>query len=238
MQLALNILGYPCYHGVTLIANLRDTEMWNQALDAKFFNKGTLFTRSDWDQLLGSFSAVTDLPAVAFAEDLLQCYPDAKVVLVKRDIEKWYRSFDQGIILNVWSPIVRLIARLDPTFVGSMNGTAMRWTKGWMGAHSRKEMQEKAREKYKAHYSLVERVTSPERLLKFELADGWGPLCEFLGEPVPDVQFPHTNESAALNEKIYLIIQIGLKNAVRSLAKFLLPLLVVTISWWVIHRQA
>ena len=122
MQLALNILGYPCYHGLTLIANVRDTEMWNEALDAKFFGKGSLFTQSDWDQLLGNYSAVADLPAVAFSEDLLHCYPDAKVVLVERDIERWYQSFNDGVIMNVWSPVVRLIARLDTRFVGKLGG--------------------------------------------------------------------------------------------------------------------
>ena len=88
MQLALSILGYPCYHGFTLIADIRDTEFWNRALDAKLYGKENLFSRANWDQLPGNYSAVSDLPAIAFAEDLLHCYPDAKVVLVERDIEK------------------------------------------------------------------------------------------------------------------------------------------------------
>jgi hypothetical protein len=32
-----------------------------------------------------------------------------------------------------------------------------------------------------------------ERLLEWEIGDGWGPLCEFLGKPVPEVPFPHAN---------------------------------------------
>ena len=220
-----------------MIANIRDTEMWNEALDAKFFGKGKLFTRADWDQLLGNYSAVTDLPAIAFPGDLLHCYPDAKVVLVKRDIEKWYQSFNDGIIMNVWSPVVRLVSRLDSHFVGKLGGTATRWTEGWIGAHSRKEMQEKARGKYEEHYALIERLTPAERLLKFNLEDGWEPLCKFLNKSIPDVEFPRVNESAALREKIGLIIRRGFKDAFRSSLKVLLPIAVLAISWWLVYAK-
>ena len=30
--------------------------------------------------------------------------------------------------------------------------------------------------------------------LVFNVKDGWGPLCEFLGKPVPDADFPHVNK--------------------------------------------
>lgn len=237
MQLALGILGYPCYHGLTLIANVRDTEMWDKALDAKFFGKGEPFTRADWDQLLGNYSAVADLPAIAFPEDLLQCYPDAKVVLVKRDVEKWYHSFNEGVIINVWSPVVQLVARLDSRFVGRLGGTSARWTEGFFKAHSRQEMQEKARKMYEEHYAFVEKVTPKKQLLKFKLDDGWGPLCEFLDKPVPDVEFPRVNESAALSEKIGLIVRMGLKNAVRSCLMVVLPPAMLAIAWWIVYAN-
>ena len=237
MQLALNILGYPCYHGLTLIANIRDTEMWNEALDAKFFGKGELFTRADWDQLLGGYSAVADLPAILFAEEFLHYYPDSKVVLVERDVEKWYQSFNDGVILNVWSPVIRMIARLDSRFVGRLAGTSGRWTEGWMEAHSQKEMQEKAREKYREHYALVKRMTPSERLFKFQLEDGWEPLCKFLEKPIPNVEFPRVNESAALSEKIGLIARRGIMNALGVSLKLLLPIAVLTIAWWIAHAR-
>lgn len=237
MQLALNILGIPCYHGLTLIGNVRDTEMWNEALDAKYFGKGKLFTRTDWDRLLGNYSAIADLPAIAFAEDLLHCYPDAKVVLVERDLEKWYKSFNDGIIANVWSPIIRLIAQLDTRFVGKLGGTSRRWTEGWIEAHSQGEMQEKARRKYREHYALVERVTPSSQLLKFNLEDGWEPLCEFLNKPIPNVEFPRVNESAALGEKISLIVRRGIQNALLSSLKVLLPMAVLVVAWWVARAK-
>lgn len=38
------------------------------------------------------FSVSPDPPAMAFSEDLIRAYPDAKVVLVERDVEVWYES--------------------------------------------------------------------------------------------------------------------------------------------------
>ena len=180
---------------------------------------------------------MADLPAIAFPEDLLQCYPDAKVVLVDRDIEKWYQSFNDGIIMNVWSPFVRLVVRLDSRFVGKLGGTAARWTEGWFKAHSKQEMQEKARDKYKEHYAFVERVTPSKQLFKFKLEDGWGPLCKFLDKPIPDVGFPRVNESAALSEKIGLIVRRGLKNALESSLKVLLPIAFTAIAWWIVRAN-
>ncbi|KAL8762519.1 MAG: hypothetical protein Q9184_001479 [Pyrenodesmia sp. 2 TL-2023] len=232
MQLALNILGFPCYHGITLIANVRDTEMWNEALDAKFFGKGDPFKRQDWDQLLGNYSAIADLPAILFAEELLQCYPDSKVVLVERDIERWFKSFDDGVISAIWNPIIRAIAQLDSRFVGRLGSTSERWTAGWMEAHSKREMQDKARGKYREHYAMVKRVTPPSRLLLFKLDDGWEPLCSFLQRPIPDIEFPRVNESAALSEKIRLIARRGVRNAIVSCFKLVVPLTVLAIALW------
>ncbi len=238
MQLALQILGYPCYHsGLNIVANVSDTEMWDKALDAKFFGKGELFTREDWDQLLGNYSAVADLPAIAFAEDLVECYPDAKVVLVRRDIERWYKSFNESIIMNIWSPVLMLIAWFDSRFVGRLGGTAMRWIEGWFEAHSRQEMQEKARDKFEEHYAFVEKVTPSNRLLKFKLEDGWVPLCEFLNKPVPNTEFPRVNDAAALAEIVHRITRRGLKNVFRSSLKVILPILLVAIVWWVVQAN-
>lgn len=175
---------------------------------------------------------VADLPAIAFAEDLLRCYPDAKVVLVERDLEKWYQSFNDGVIANVWSPVIRLIAQVDTRFVGKLGGTSHRWTEGRIEAHSQEEMQEKARGKYREHYALIERMTPSSQLLKFNLAYGWEPLCKFLNKPIPNVEFPRVNKPAALGEKISLIVRRGIQNALLSSLKVLLPMAVFVIAGW------
>ena len=40
-----------------------------------------------------------------------------------------------------------------------------------------------------------------DRLLTFDLRDGWRPLCEFLRVEVPDIPFPKTNSSKEFVEQ-------------------------------------
>ncbi|MCJ1379603.1 hypothetical protein MMC17_002705 [Xylographa soralifera] len=103
MQLALNILGIPCYHGLLLFSDIRDCEMWNEALDPKFFGKGACYTRADWDRLLGH---------------LIAAYPEAEVVFVERDLEKWFTSLDNAVLVSVFNPTVVFLAIIDTRRMG------------------------------------------------------------------------------------------------------------------------
>lgn len=49
---------------------------------------------------------------------------------------------------------------------------------------------------YKDHVAEVRSLVPPENLLEYSISDGWGPLCEFLDEEVPDSQFPRGNDMA------------------------------------------
>ncbi len=101
--MALEKLGMHTWHSLLFLStNLGDVPMWNEALDAKFAGKGDKFTRNEWDQTLHEFGAVSsDTPAIAFAEDLIEAYPEAKVILVDRDIDSWFDSFDQNVIYQM-----------------------------------------------------------------------------------------------------------------------------------------
>lgn len=68
----------------------RDNELWMAAIRAKWDDVGT-FDKEDWDQLLGHCQAVCDLPAAAFAPELIAAYPKAKVVLTMRDPDSWHK---------------------------------------------------------------------------------------------------------------------------------------------------
>jgi hypothetical protein len=102
---AMEILGMHCWHSLLLLStNHGDIEMWDELVDRKFGGpdrKGTgpPVGRSDFDQILHGFGAISsDTPAIAFAKELIEAYPEAKVVLVEREIESWYQSFTTTVI--------------------------------------------------------------------------------------------------------------------------------------------
>ena len=104
-----------------------------------------------------------------------------------------------------------------------------------MKAYSKEEMRRNARRTYREHYELVRRVTPKERLLEYRLGSGWGPLCEFLGKPVPEVPFPKTNETDVLLRQVAELIR---RRAGVVLATVVVPLLVVIIAWFLYSARS
>ena len=51
------------------------------------------------------------------------------------------------------------------------------------------------------HEAEVKRTIAPARLLVFDVAEGWGPLCRFLGVAVPEVPFPRSNSTEEFNAR-------------------------------------
>ena len=45
-----------------------------------------------WDYVCYTIQAVTDFPAAIFAGELIDAYPEAKVILTNRDVDSWYES--------------------------------------------------------------------------------------------------------------------------------------------------
>ena len=236
MQTAFNMLGIPCCHSFSLYNHMKDCRMWISAFDAKFHGKGKKFTRTEWDQLLAEYGAVTDVPALAFWDDLISAYPEAKVVIMERDIEKWYTSFDDAVIKPMWAKWGIPIAKLDPWFVGPLRDVHLRWARDWMGVTSEDDMRTKAKEKYKEHYELLRRTVSNERLLEYELGSGWRPLCDFLKKDIPDVEFPRVNETASMHEKISIIARRGLVNVLTRVMLWVGPLIVAVVLMMTLYR--
>jgi hypothetical protein len=48
--------------------------------------------REDWDAVFSEYDVATDVAAIS-ADQLVEAYPDAKVVLIQRDCDKWWASF-------------------------------------------------------------------------------------------------------------------------------------------------
>ncbi|KAJ7183637.1 P-loop containing nucleoside triphosphate hydrolase protein [Mycena filopes] len=196
MKQALETLGYDrTNHGLVAFANPHDRKMWVEAINAKFFGKGRLYVREDWDRLLGHFQAVTDAPHYLFAKELIEAYPDAKVVLTIRDPDSWWRSTNatiarpRGFLRHIhgWlDPDIRAFQELVNLIFSAFYGTDK-----WRGN------EQLCKAQFIAHYEYVRSLVPSERLLEFDVKQGWGPLCSFLGKDIPREPFPRLFDRVA-----------------------------------------
>ncbi|WP_193369610.1 sulfotransferase family protein [Pelagibius marinus] len=178
---ALEQLGFgPCHHMAEVFAHPEQIPVWKQA---------TAGAAVDWDKLLAGYRATVDWPSAYFWRELAGFYPDAKVLLSTRDVDAWYASFSNTIL--------RLIAAQDEVTVPAVRaalemGAPLVSTKVFGG---RADDPEHAKAVFRAHEAEVCRTIPAERLLVFDVREGWEPLCAFLGVPVPDGPFPRLNDA-------------------------------------------
>lgn len=251
MKAAYEILGYPTYHYISMMENPPDMDIWLSLLEKKYptaspsstkntnsqssFGESESLTLADFDALLGHVSAVTDIPCNAFSLDLIHLYPLAKVILVEREVESWFQSFNKNVIESFAAPLTRLICLLDPSFVGKQGRIGAILMREQWGATSFQQWRNNARGKYIEHNSMVKAAVPKERLLVYRLGEGWEPLCRFLGREVPvEVEFPRVNETEELKERVFLALMLGVRKAVGRwlvVVSWLVPVVAIAV-WW------
>lgn len=142
----------------------------------------------NWDEVFDGFASQVDWPASCFWRELIEKYPDAKVILTDRDGDGWYRSISRTILpatekgrhedpdpINRDASEVIYQLVLEGIFKGQLSD------------------RDAAINQLLAHRQDVIDTVPAERLLIFNAKMGWRPLCEFLGVAVPDTPFPQTN---------------------------------------------
>ncbi|MCI2423291.1 sulfotransferase family protein [Saccharopolyspora sp. K220] len=187
MKAALEHLGFgPCYHMLEVIAKPERVTDWDRALDGEV---------DDWESVLGGFESTVDWPGCPFYRELMDFYPDAKVLLTVRDPEKWYDS--------VYNTIYQFAHQApgDDDFSTKLRPTIMRMI--WNGTFDgRFEDRAHAIKVFEEHNSAVQAAVPADRLLTYQIGEGWQRLCDFLGVPVPDEDFPHVNDSASIRDLV------------------------------------
>ena len=181
---------------------------WVEAIDAKFNGKGKMYGSSEFRKLLAGYSAITDIPAVLFVDELLEAFPDAKVVVSNRDLESWVVSM-QKVVLHIMSwKSTWVLAPFDSygigvTFLGIWKCMEV-LTKGDVFN------EEKLRLGFKEHYGRVREVVPGDRRLEYRVQDGWGPLCKWLGEKEPEIAFPNVNDGPTTVKELAAVWRIML----------------------------
>ena len=197
---ALEILGYnKCYHMFELMKDSSRLDYWEQ-LDVE--------RHTDFDALFAGYDAGVDFPVAGYYKELMAHYPEAKVILTVRDPEKWVESASKTILKR--PPEFLFIALRFLGFFSKKLGSfpkifayASRTVHVEM-LENRLTDREFLKAKLQEWNEEVIRYVPQDRLLVYEVKDGWGPLCAFLNKPVPEVAFPLANDSDAFQKKLQL----------------------------------
>lgn len=190
LKRALETLGFgKCYH-FTEMLKARHAKRWLQIADSH---------SPDWESLFQGYRATTDWPATAVYRELAAAYPDAKLILTVRDANEWYDSVCDTILrlrnaMPARWPVFRTVAAVADRFIweGEFNGRA--------------DDRAYAISRYREHNAVVQTFAPAERLLVFNVRDGWEPLCQFLGVAVPqDTPFPRVNDRRVMRRYLRLL---------------------------------
>jgi hypothetical protein len=79
-------------------------DMWNTYMEGR--------SDMDWRKLLAGYDATADVPACLYYRELLQAFPDARVILTVRDPEKWWQSMAK--LVEVHNTLVHLGVNPSP----------------------------------------------------------------------------------------------------------------------------
>ena len=186
LKLAINRLGLgPCHHMEEVLHNRPvQLPLWVSALNGQ----------ADWAAIYDGYGSAVDWPTAGFFRELNTAFPDAQFVLSVRSPESWSDSFA--------ATIYKLLAGTDEApddikpwlemAAGVIEATGFPAgldVSGLMKA-------------FVAHSEAVKATIPADRLLVYQVSEGWGPLCEFLGAEVPDEPFPRTNDRAEFWELV------------------------------------
>ncbi len=168
---ALRLLGYRTVNGDTprSYPGADDGETLIRQIDAGDYRLPTF----------EMFDAFTDNPYFRIWRQIYDLYPDAKYILTARDDDAWIDSC-----------------------VKFYRNRRLRPMRLWMfGRHADPSRDDESRQAwldaYREHNAEIRQHfrSRPGQLLEFDptQTEDWGPLCEFLSAPVPQMPWPHAN---------------------------------------------
>jgi len=227
VAVALRKLGYTSHQMRDVLTKPSELALWQEAINVTLLNpqdrpssqrKMAPYGKEEFDKLLGDYDVAMDLPSCIFAKELVEAYPDAKVILTNRNYKDWEHSMQESIwCLDTWKLF---------TFCRQLNVTQLapltRLVHSIFRVHSKNAYGgPAAKSAFDSHYDNVRSLVPKDRLLELntDAELSWGPLCEFLGHEVPKESFPKVQEEKAMRT--------GLEGAWRGMVWYFVMLILL-----------
>ena len=198
LKLALEQLGFgKCYHAYELIANPHQIVYWEQLQNGE---------KPDYNTLFEGYQAAVDFPVCYHYRELTEQYPDAKVILTVRSPSHWYDSAAKTIFMKPEQAKVRLLwflslfsKRLRYIYRITKYGQSFLFGRVWKNETADKTAM---MDFFNNWNEEVKQTIPANKLLVYEVKQGWEPLCKFLNVPVPDTPFPKANEHGDFHKRL------------------------------------
>ena len=177
---ALEMLGFgPCHHMTEVFQNPAQVDHWTALAEGR---------EVDWETVFAGYVAQVDWPGAHVWRELTVAFPDAKVLHSHRPPEIWWGSFSKTI--------GRLMQDREGLEISPHGAEMLRAFGELIMAETfdtNTPDEAAATAAYEQRLADVRAAVPADRLLVYDVSDGWRPLCSFLGVPVPAEPFPFLN---------------------------------------------
>lgn len=190
LKVALEQLGFgKCHDIMEVMKNPVDLDIFHFAANGEQVDWGSVFT--------DEFESAVDMPTMYFYKELMVEYPEAKVILTVRDAETWYESVHETIwtLAQERSSVLLRKERVEKL-------QELVWKRLFKNRFDDRAATVKL---FQKHIEEVKRLVPQERLLVFNVADGWEPLCNFLQVDIPNTPFPNRNTRYVMSQKVQIM---------------------------------
>jgi Sulfotransferase domain len=171
------LLGGPCYHMMEVFGRPDDIPVWHDAVNGDM---------PDWNAFLSDYRAAVDWPASAFWREIAAANPDALVLLSSRDTDGWWKSASNTIFHITERAVPESETAMRAQMAMALDMFKVRFTPNYLD-------ETEAKRAFEAHNADVRASVPADRLIDYHPGDGWEPICEKLGVPVPSEPYPHLN---------------------------------------------
>eukprot|EP00747_Dinoflagellata_sp_TGD_P022577 gnl/TRDRNA2_/TRDRNA2_129200_c0_seq1.p1 gnl/TRDRNA2_/TRDRNA2_129200_c0~~gnl/TRDRNA2_/TRDRNA2_129200_c0_seq1.p1 ORF type:complete len:270 (-),score=28.94 gnl/TRDRNA2_/TRDRNA2_129200_c0_seq1:82-891(-) len=184
----------------------------------RFFKDRT--NRTLLRSLVDGYSSVSSLPGAFAYKELLEEFPNAKVVLTRhpKGPEAWYSStmgtiarLNYEIFNATWIGMIPKVKYVHAQLREMYLDSAFMAREEWL-------QKDVAIARYEAWNAEVERFVPKHQLLIFSASQGWEPLCKFLDKPVPTLTYPWAFTHGSNLKRVVTILHI---------ARFVVPLILL-----------